>query len=66
MDGRALPVVPVDLALMGVVVPEGSHELVVRYRPTRFAVGAAISAVAWLAVLVWLWWGFRAPAASPA
>jgi Bacterial membrane protein YfhO len=64
VDGRALPVAPVDLALMGVVAPEGSHELVVRYRPTRFATGAAISAVAWLAVLVWLWWGFRKPVAA--
>jgi hypothetical protein len=64
VDGRSLPVVPVDLALMGVVVPEGSHELTVRYRPTRFAAGAVISAVAWIAVLAWLWWGFRKPAAA--
>ncbi|MCU1238451.1 MAG: hypothetical protein JWP63_6418 [Candidatus Solibacter sp.] len=65
VDGRALPVVPVDLALMGVVVPEGSHELVVRYRPTNFMAGAAISAVAWVAVMVWLWWGFRRRHAAP-
>ena len=46
VDGRATNVVPVDVALMGVVVPAGDHELVVRYRPTWFAVGAAISGVA--------------------
>ena len=51
--------VPVDVALMGVVVPAGDHELVVRYRPTWFAVGAAISGVAWVGVIFWLWWGFR-------
>jgi uncharacterized membrane protein YfhO len=52
-------VVPVDVALMGVVVPPGDHELVVSFRSSRFAVGAAISGVAWLAMCVWLWWGFR-------
>jgi hypothetical protein len=58
-DGRALPVVPVDFALMGVVAPAGSHELTVRYRPARFAIGAAISVIAWLGALAWLWWGWR-------
>ena len=58
-DGRAVNVMPVDVALMGAVVPAGDHELVVRYRSTRFAAGAAISAVAWLAAIFWLWWGFR-------
>ena len=59
VDGRAVAVVPVDLALTGVMAPEGNHELVVRYRPARFAIGAAISLAAWVAVLAWLWWGFR-------
>ena len=63
VDGRAVNVVPVDVALMGAVVPAGDHELVVRYRSTRFATGAAISGVAWLAAIFWLWWGFgRRPA----
>jgi len=59
VDGRAVNVVPVDVALMGVVVPAGDHELVVRYRSTWFAAGAAISGVAWMGVIFWLWWGFR-------
>jgi len=59
VDGRALPVVPVDLALMGVVVPEGNHELTVRYRPARFLAGAVVSGVAWIGALVWLWWRWR-------
>jgi hypothetical protein len=59
VDGSATKVVPVDVALMGVVVPAGDHELVVRYRPTWFAVGAAISGMAWVGVIFWLWWGFR-------
>jgi hypothetical protein len=61
VDGRRANVVPVDLALMGVVVPAGDHELVVRFRSSRFAAGAAISAVGWLGMCVWLWWGFRRP-----
>ena len=59
VDGRAVNVVPVDVALMGVVVPPGDHELVVRFRSSRYAAGAAISGLAWLGMCVWLWWGFR-------
>jgi hypothetical protein len=65
VDGRPLPVIPVDLALMGVVAPAGNHELVVRYRPSRFAAGAAISVLAWVAVMLWLWWSFRARTLLP-
>jgi hypothetical protein len=59
VDGRAVRLVPVDVALMGLMVPPGEHELVVRYRSTWFLAGAAISGVAWLAAILWLWWGFR-------
>jgi Bacterial membrane protein YfhO len=59
VDGKAVKVVPVDVALMGVVVPAGDHELVVRYRSTWFATGAAISGITWLGAILWLWWGFR-------
>ena len=59
VDGRAVDVVPVDVALMGTVVPAGDHELVVRYRPRWFAAGAAISGAAWVGAIFWLWWGFR-------
>jgi hypothetical protein len=59
VDGRPVDVVPVDAALMGAVVPAGDHELVVRYRSTWFAAGAGVSGVAWLAAMVWLWWGWR-------
>ena len=64
VDGRAVNVVPVDVALIGAMVPAGDHELVVRYRSTWFAAGAAISGVAWLAAIFWLWWGFRRRASS--
>ena len=53
-DGRAVKVVPVDVALLGAVVPAGDHELAVRYRSTRFVTGAAVSGVAWLGTIFWL------------
>ncbi len=61
VDGRPAQVTPVDLALTGVVVPAGNHELVVRYRPLRFGLGLAISLVSWLAVLGALVFAIRAP-----
>jgi uncharacterized membrane protein YfhO len=50
-------VVPVDLALMGVTVPAGSHELILSYRSTWFTAGLALSVVGWavaITMLVWL------------
>jgi len=41
--GRQLPIVHVDLALMGVVVPPGDGELELRFRPDSFRLGAGIS-----------------------
>ena len=66
VDGRAAPVLPVDLALTGVVVPAGSHELVFRYRPARFYMGLAISTASWLVVLGALVFAAKAPGAPRA
>jgi hypothetical protein len=54
VDGRALPVIPVDLALSGVVVPAGTHRLILRYESTWFRTGAIISAIFWIAIAAWL------------
>lgn len=54
VDGRALSVYPVDLALSGVVVPAGAHQLVFRYQSTWFRIGALISAIFWIGVAFWL------------
>jgi hypothetical protein len=62
VDGRALPVFPVDLALSGVVVPAGTHQLVFRYRPTWFRTGALISAIFWIAAALCLFiWRVKPP-----
>jgi Bacterial membrane protein YfhO len=54
VDGQSAKVLPADLALLGVLVPAGSHELTLRYRSTWFFAGAAISLLSWMALLVWL------------
>jgi len=45
-DGKRLAIVQVDLALMGVVVPAGDHELQLSFRSSRFRIGAAITLTA--------------------
>jgi hypothetical protein len=59
IDGLDAKIVPVDLALMGVVIPAGSHDLVVRYQSTWFRTGLAISVAGWLAAIGGLVWAVR-------
>lgn len=51
IDGRPAEVLRVDWALSGVIVPAGNHNLTFRYRLPRFAAGAVISGLTWLACL---------------
>jgi hypothetical protein len=51
IDGRAAPLVTVDGALRGVVVPVGEHEVALRFFPWDLVVGAAISTLALLGIL---------------
>lgn len=55
LNGGELPVVRVDHAFMGVVVPAGEGEVKFRFRSNYFAIGAAISLAAAIALgaLVW-------------
>ena len=43
MDGKRLPIVHVDLALMGVVVPAGDREIQFSFRSDSFRIGVAIT-----------------------
>jgi len=43
IDGKPAPVFEVNLGLKGVLVPEGSHEVEIRYLPGSFILGAIIS-----------------------
>jgi hypothetical protein len=46
VDGAPTAVLPVDYALCGVVVPAGSHQLMMQFRPKAFATSAALSIAA--------------------
>ena len=48
MDGRRVPIVNTNIAFRGVAVPPGDHEVRFRFAPVTLAIGASISAVAWV------------------
>jgi hypothetical protein len=43
VDGSATPVYPVDVALTGIVIPAGAHEVRLYFQPTSFRIGMVIS-----------------------
>ncbi|HEV8268821.1 MAG TPA: YfhO family protein, partial [Thermoanaerobaculia bacterium] len=43
VDGAVAPLLRIDLALTGVVVPAGEHRVTLAYRPLSFRVGAIVS-----------------------
>jgi hypothetical protein len=40
LDGKPVAIHPADLALRGVIVPAGTHTIVMKYEPSSFLVGA--------------------------
>jgi membrane protein YfhO len=64
VDGREAPLLRADHAFRGVAVPAGRHEVVMRFRPRSVAVGAALSALALLAVVGLLVIDRRRPVAT--
>ena len=52
VDGYSAAVLPVDYALSGVVVPAGAHQLTLQFRPNYFRMGAVVSLVGALGVLI--------------
>ncbi|HEY2381823.1 MAG TPA: YfhO family protein [Terriglobia bacterium] len=51
VDGRRTEVFPVDVALTGLIVPSGLHDIRLVFRPASFVYGAALSVIS-LVVLV--------------
>jgi hypothetical protein len=49
IDGKAAAIRVMDHALMALEVPAGVHDIRLQFRSTWFALGASISAAAWLA-----------------
>ena len=67
LDGRELPVVPVDLILPGVRLPAGSRgRLELDYAPSSLSIGAAVAALALLAAALGILRERRATASGPA
>jgi hypothetical protein len=54
VDGKTVELVPVDEALTGAFVPEGEHQLSLQFRPRWFHLGAVLSGVGWIALLLCL------------
>jgi hypothetical protein len=54
IDGSVTPVYAVDLALTGLLVPAGSHDIAIFFRPAAFEAGLVISLVSVVAVVVLL------------
>lgn len=52
VEGQAVEVLRVDHALIGAVVPAGQHEVVFAFETQHFALGAAVSGLAALALLL--------------
>jgi hypothetical protein len=50
---RELPIVRVNHALRGVVLPAGSGEIQMRYEPASFALGVKLAAAAAMALVLW-------------
>jgi hypothetical protein len=64
VDGIPSEVIRVDHALMGVPVPAGTHTVALRFAPSSFTIGAAVSLVACLAaaaclIIPWVPWTRR-------
>jgi hypothetical protein len=57
LDGVELPVVAVDRALLGVIVPAGQGELLLSYASRWFVLGAVVSGLACAAAVTALLWG---------
>ena len=63
LDGRPVPVLRANGHYRGVAVPPGDHEVVWRYAPPRFRIGAVVSAASLLGVLgLWVAGRTRRPA----
>ena len=51
VDGRPVQIHEVNMAMRGIVVPQGSHQIVMKYRPMSVYLGAFLTLVGWLGAL---------------
>jgi hypothetical protein len=60
LDGKPLPLLACDLALLGAWIPAGHHSIVLRFRPMHFGISLAVTAASLLAWSVLLFACVRA------
>jgi uncharacterized membrane protein YfhO len=53
LNGRPAPILRVDHAIRGVVVPAGAGSLEFRYSPASFSLGVILAGVGGAALLAW-------------
>ena len=54
IDGRETGIVPVDLALRGVVVPKGTHTVLMRYKPQSVQIGIYVSIISSIGAVIYI------------
>ena len=54
LDGRPAPVLRVNLAMRGVFLLPGTHEIVLSYEPPGWTIGIAVSTISLLLLVVFL------------
>ena len=59
VDGKPAPVLRADYALRAVCVPAGTHRITLTFAPLSFRLGAGISLLSLLLLVVALFWGRR-------
>jgi hypothetical protein len=53
IDGIPHPLYPANVAFMGLPVPGGRHMVTLEYCPRSLAWWAAVSALSWIALIIW-------------
>ncbi len=53
VDGERTPILRAYTTLRAIQIPEGEHEVLMRYEPLSFRIGAGITLLALLALLAW-------------
>lgn len=61
VDGARTPILRAYTALRAIQIPEGEHEVSLRYEPLSFRIGAGITLLALLALLAWSLRMWRSP-----
>lgn len=54
VDATEVPITRVHGAMMGIVVPRGDHRVVVEYRPRSMLLGAALSFLGLVGLVIWM------------